>query len=235
VREIGEAHAIGRTMFVFGTYPAKHRFTQVEDDEMERNDSMSGMNAAGTGQSGMSGAAGSTGAGMGTGSLGGGATGGATSGAGDFGGSSVGSAAGSQGGSYGSDASLRDRAGNVASEAGDQLKSAKNAAADKLGTLKEKASNLSATLADRLEAGAEKLRQRGNTNQFAGVGGETVASDDQMAALTNRLAGGMQGTADMLRNGDLKGSIETQVRENPARTLLIAVGVGYLLGKALKK
>ena len=56
-----------------------------------------------------------------------------------------------------------------------------------------------------------------------------------MAALTNRLAGGMQGTADMLRNGDLKGSIETQVRENPARTLLIAVGVGYLLGKALKK
>lgn len=205
---------------------------------MERNDSMSGMNAAGTGQSGMSGAAGSTGAGMGAGagSMGGGATGGATSGAGDFGGSSVGSAAGSQGGSFGSgDAGLRDRAGNVASEAGDQLKNAKNAAADKLGTLKEKASNLSATLADRLEAGAEKLRQRGGANQFAGVGGETVASEDQMAALTNRLAGGMQGTADMLRNGDLKGSIETQVRENPARTLLIAVGVGYLLGKALKK
>jgi len=197
---------------------------------MERNDSMSGMNSAGSGQSGMSGgAAGGTGAGADSF----GTTGGSMSGASDFGGSSVGSSAGSQG--FGGDASMRDRAGSVASEAGDQLKSAKNAAADKLGTLKEKASNLSATLADRLEAGAEKLRQRGNTNQLAGIGGETVASDDQMAALTNRLAGGMQGTADMLRNGDLKGSIETQVRDNPARTLLIAVGVGYLLGKALKK
>ena len=199
---------------------------------MERNDNTSGMNAAGTGQSGMSGAAGGSTGGDFGGSMGGGATGGAMSGGGDFGGSSVGSAAGSQGSG---DASLRDRAGSVASEAGDQLKNAKNAAADRLGTLKEKASNLSVSLADKLEAGAEKLRQRGGANQFAGVGGETVASDDQMAALTNRLAGGMQGTADMLRNGDLKGSIETQVRENPARTLLIAVGVGYLLGKALKK
>ena len=197
---------------------------------MERNDSMSGMNAAGSGQSGMSGAAGSTG-----GSMGGGATGGSLSGGdfgGDFGGSSVGSSAGSQG--LG-DANLRDRAGSAASEAGDKLKGAKSAAADKLGNLKEKASNLSSTLADRLEAGAEKLRQRGGANQFASVGGETAASNDQMAALTNRLAGGMQGTADILRNGDLKGSVETQVRENPARTLLIAVGVGYLLGKALKK
>jgi ElaB/YqjD/DUF883 family membrane-anchored ribosome-binding protein len=217
-------------MFLFGTYPAKHRFTQVEDDEMERNDSISGMNAAGTGQSGMSGAAGGS-----TGSMGGGATGSSTSGGdfgGDFGGSNAGGASGSQG--FG-DGGLRDKAGNVAQEAGDKLKDAKSTAADRLGTLKEKASNLSSTLADRLEAGAEKLRQRGGANQFAAAGGETVASDDQMAALTNRLAGGLQGTADMLRNGDLKGSIETQVRDNPARTLLIAVGVGYLLGKALKK
>ena len=192
---------------------------------MERNDNMSGLNAAGTGQSGMGG---TTGSGDFGGSMGGGATGGAMSGSSDFGGSSVGSAAGSQG--------LGEKAGNAADMAGDKLKDAKSAAGDKLGVLKEKASNLSATLADRLEAGAEKLRQRGGANQFAAVGGETAtASQDQMSALTNRLAGGMQGTADILRNGDLKGTVETQVRENPARTLLIAVGLGYLLGKALKK
>ncbi len=33
---------------------------------------------------------------------------------------------------------------------------------------------------------------------------------------------------------DLKATIENQVRTNPARTLFIAVGVGYLLGKALR-
>jgi len=167
---------------------------------------------------------------------------------GDFGGSDVGSSAGSQGfaGSGAAGASQGFSGGSTAGSAtggagatdaaGNRLRDAKNAAADKLGTVREKASNLSATLADRLEAGAEKLRQRGQANQFAGVDGSTVGSgNEQMSALTNRLAGGMQGTADMLRNGDLKGSIETQVRDNPARTLLIAVGLGYLLGKALKK
>ena len=37
------------------------------------------------------------------------------------------------------------------------------------------------------------------------------------------------------RIGDgLKGSIEQQGKEHPGRTLLIAVGLGYLLGKALR-
>ena len=186
---------------------------------MERNDNFGGTGAGGAGQSNF-------------GTTGGGTTGGDFGASGsDFGGSSVGSAAGSQ--SFGATGGT---AAGTGSSTSDKLKDAKSAAADKLGALKGKASNLSANLADRLEAGAEKLRQRGQANQFAGVGGEPVgATDDQMAALTNRLAGGLQGTADALRNGDLKGSIETQVRDNPARTLLIAVGVGYLLGKALKK
>jgi hypothetical protein len=56
-----------------------------------------------------------------------------------------------------------------------------------------------------------------------------------MAAVTNRIAGGLQGTADFLREGDLQASVEKQVREHPARTLLVAAGLGYLIGKALKK
>ena len=56
--------------------------------------------------------------------------------------------------------------------------------------------------------------------------------------MTDRVAGGMDATADWLRDADLDGlraSIETQVKEHPGRTLLIAAGVGYLLGKALRK
>ena len=194
---------------------------------MERNDS---FNAGSAGQTGSTGGTtgGSTG---GYGSTSGGefgTTGGAASGAG-FGGSSVGSAAGSQG--------LGGTTGAAGATSGSRVDAAKDKLNQGLGTVKEKASNLSATLADRLEAGAEKLRQRGQTSPLVGTDGQTMSAgqSDQLNALSNRLAGGMQGTADFLRNGDLKGSVEQQVRENPARTLLIAVGVGYLLGKALKK
>ncbi len=44
----------------------------------------------------------------------------------------------------------------------------------------------------------------------------------------------MSKSADWLRNGDLKADIEQQVRENPGRTLLIALGLGYVLGKAFR-
>jgi hypothetical protein len=96
------------------------------------------------------------------------------------------------------------------------------------------------SLADALESGADKLRQRSQGGQLAGTTGSTaVALDDgRMSQVTGRVAGGMQATADWLRDADLDGmrsGIERQVKEHPGRTLLIAVGVGYLLGKALRK
>ena len=96
-------------------------------------------------------------------------------------------------------------------------------------------------IADALESGAEKLRQRGGDGSLAGasaVGGSTAISDDRMSQVTTKVAGGMDATADWLRDADLdslKASVETQVKEHPGRTLLIAVGLGYLLGKALRK
>jgi hypothetical protein len=59
-----------------------------------------------------------------------------------------------------------------------------------------------------------------------------------MSQVTNRVAGGMSATADWLRDADLDGlktGVGRQVKEHPGRTLLLAVGVGYLLGKALRK
>jgi len=113
---------------------------------------------------------------------------------------------------------------------------AKAVAQDKIGKVRDKARDLQSTLADRLDAGADKLRQR---NQPAPLDGGTsavaVAADDRMANVQDSVARGMNKSADWLRNGDLKADIEKQVRENPGRTLLIALGVGYLLGKAVRK
>ena len=117
---------------------------------------------------------------------------------------------------------------------------AKAGVQNKLGQAKDKARELQSTLADRLDAGAEKLRQRKESATLSGASAATgssvgVASDDRMAQVNDSVARGMQKSADWLRNGDLKADVERQVRDNPGRTLLIALGVGYLLGKAFRR
>ena len=114
---------------------------------------------------------------------------------------------------------------------------AKATVQDKFGQVKEKARDLQSTLADRLDQGAEKLRQRTSSGTLAGATeGSTVgvATDDRMANVQDSAARAMSKSADWLRNGDLKSDIEKQVRENPGRTLLIALGLGYVLGKAFR-
>lgn len=196
---------------------------------MERNDDFSSQSA---GQGGIGG----------TGSAGTGNTG-----AGSAGNAGAGFGAGGSSG-------VADRASDAAHSVGDKARSGlqqgKEAVADTFGTLKEKASNLNLkekagnlnmTLADKLEAGADKLRQRGQGGELAGaagygdVGSASGASSDQMAQVGTKLAAGMESTADWLRNGDLQQTVEQQVRTNPGRTLLIALGLGYVLGKAFRR
>ena len=105
-------------------------------------------------------------------------------------------------------------------------------------SVKEKAAGLPGLLADGLEAGAKALKQR----QPAATGVEgtavTVSNDSNIAAVTDTLASGMQSSADWLRDADvekLKAGVEKQVKEHPARSLLIALGAGYLIGKALRR
>ena len=121
----------------------------------------------------------------------------------------------------------------------DRLNQAKSVAADRLGQVRDKAGELKTSLADKLEAGANSLRNQGGGQQLAGVGADGSATattaHDPMARIAGPAADAMQRTAQFLREGDLKATIENQVRTNPARTLLIAVGVGYLLGKALRR
>jgi ElaB/YqjD/DUF883 family membrane-anchored ribosome-binding protein len=134
----------------------------------------------------------------------------------------------------GSSEGIRDRARSALDSAGDRLADAGTTARDKLGTAKEK-------LASALEAGAGRLRDRTGAAALAGATSEESASlrgDGRVSQVSDRVAGGMQATADWIRDADLDGiksGIERQVRDHPGRTLLIAAGLGYLIGRAFRR
>jgi hypothetical protein len=110
-------------------------------------------------------------------------------------------------------------------------------AQNKYGQVKDKARELQSTLADRLDAGAKKIRQRQQSAPVAEAndgGSVSAVTNDRKANVQDSVARGMEKSADWLRNGDLKADVERQVRENPGRSLLIALGLGYVLGKAFK-
>ena len=192
-----------------------------------------GGNQYGGGQYG-GGQYGSTGGSTGAGSTGG-QYGGAESGYGSQGGAQGGYGS-QQGGSQGFGApggqegrmdQVRDKAADLRGRAGELA-----------GTVGEKAGQLKTTLADKLEAGANRLRGHDLGDGSAGGAYGTGTQQQRGAQVTNRVAGGMQATADWLRTAeidDMRTGIERQARENPGRTLLIALGVGYLLGKAFRR
>jgi hypothetical protein len=103
--------------------------------------------------------------------------------------------------------------------------------------LKRRAVGIPAMLADGLQAGADALRQkRANTSTGSSV--TALANDPAIAAVTDSLATGMQSSAEWLRDADmdkLKEGVEKQVKEHPARTLLVALGAGFLLAKVLRR
>ncbi|HEY4735604.1 MAG TPA: hypothetical protein VIH53_13770 [Gemmatimonadaceae bacterium] len=106
-------------------------------------------------------------------------------------------------------------------------------------TVKDKASGLPSIIADGLEAGANALRQNRSSGAETTSGGSVaLTNDSSIAAVTDTLATGMQSSADWIRDADmdkLKAGVEKQVKEHPARTLLVALGAGYLIGKALRR
>ena len=135
------------------------------------------------------------------------------------------------------DSSFSSETNSKIGEAGSNL-------ADVGSSVRDRAGNFKDTIADALESSAEKLRRQGSGGgQIAGAsatGGSEgmIADDSRIAQTSNQLAGGLQGAADWIRDADLDGlksGIEKQVKEHPGRSLAIAIGVGYLLGKALRR
>ncbi len=158
-----------------------------------------------------------------------------------FGSTSGSGSSGIGGGSYGSTGTAESKIQHGKEAVQDKAGQVKDAATDKFGKAKEKAGEIKASLADKLEAGAEKLRSRNQSGSYAGAtgsGSAPIATDDKLAEVSNRVAGGLQASADWIREADIdsmKTGIETQVKEHPGRTLLIAAGIGYLLGKAFRR
>ena len=176
-----------------------------------------------------------------------GSQGSTASGTGGYGGSTSGA---SGTGGYGGTADTgfnRDTANQsgLADRASGAVGTAKDKLADAGSTVRDKAGSLKTSLADALESGAEKLRQQGTGGgQIAGAAatggsaGMVSSETNRLADVSNQVAGGLQASADLLRDADLDGlksGLERQVKEHPGRTLAVAVGLGYLLGKAIRK
>jgi hypothetical protein len=208
---------------------------------MERNaDGYTGGSSSGAGAAGSTGGYGNSGDSSGSAGYGAGAGG---SSAGTSGGSSYGSSSGgssSGGSSAGGSSSGGTDAGGIADRARDIAGNAKDKLSDVGSSVRSGAGNAKDKLADALETGANKLRQRGGQGQLSASAGsaDVSVSGDGVSQVSDRVAGGMQATADWLREADMDSmrmGVERQVKEHPGRTLLIAVGLGYLLGKAFRK
>ena len=106
-------------------------------------------------------------------------------------------------------------------------------------SIRERASTIPAILADGLEAGAEALRQQRPRSSTTTPGTSVAVSQDSpITELTDTLATGMKSSADWIRDADLeklKGGVQKQVKEHPGRSLLVALGAGFLLGKILRR
>ena len=195
---------------------------------MEQNDFPAGASTEGSiGGSGATGGVGNTGGTMGTHGYG-------AAGASDASTSSPADASIGRGDMAEQSQGLTDRARDIAGSAQERLADVGSSVRDRAGTMKN-------SLADMLESGADKLRHRAsNDGQLAGATStsSTAISDGRVAQVTDRVATGMSATADFLRDADLdslRSGVERQVKEHPGRTLLMAVGLGYLIGKAVRK
>lgn len=129
--------------------------------------------------------------------------------------------------------------GNAASNAADSADRAASSVSDAVKnaeqTVGERAGQLKDSLADNLDTGADSLRRR--TTDTKALDSAVSATKDKVASASDRVATGMEQTADWLRSADMASiqrGLEKQVKENPGRTLLFAAGIGYLLGRALK-
>ena len=110
----------------------------------------------------------------------------------------------------------------------------KEKAREKLDVTKERASHLKSTLADKLEQGAGRLRQKAASAPTGEMDAET---ESRVRKAGSKMASGMESTAEWLRGADvdsMKSGLESQVRSNPGRTLLVALGLGYVVGRMFR-
>jgi ElaB/YqjD/DUF883 family membrane-anchored ribosome-binding protein len=103
------------------------------------------------------------------------------------------------------------------------------------GSVRDRAVQMKTQLADKLETGAGRLRQRATNTKK--IDNAIATTRQRVMETSDRVAAGMERSADWLRNANVSSfqqGLERHVRDNPGRTLLIAGAIGYLLGRAFK-
>lgn len=85
------------------------------------------------------------------------------------------------------------------------------------------------TVSEKLHSAAEALRDK--TQTFAGKNQGVANYGNQAAEWLNRSANYIEG----INPQQLKSDIGNQVRHNPGRSLLVAAGVGLVLGTLLRR
>lgn len=85
--------------------------------------------------------------------------------------------------------------------------------------------------------GADASSSTGSTSGDGLTDGKLAAAKQKLGVAKEKVVDRMHATADWIKERDidqLKGTIEQQVRDHPGRTLLIAAGLGYLIGRAFR-
>jgi hypothetical protein len=128
---------------------------------------------------------------------------------------------------------MAEQAGEINKDIADRGKAvvagAREKVVDLLGSARDGTGNVQATLADRLEAGAEKMRNRPAI---------AIGSQRRAEQASRTIADGMDRSAMWLRENDLTdigGLLRRELRERPGRVALIALGLGIIVGRASRR
>jgi hypothetical protein len=101
-------------------------------------------------------------------------------------------------------------------------------------TVRGKTGNMQAGLADLLESSARAIRSRGPSAADAAGGAVGDGAAERLAQTSEATADVLERGAMWLRENDLsdiEGRITGQLERHPARTLLVAAGIGFLLSR----
>jgi hypothetical protein len=102
-----------------------------------------------------------------------------------------------------------------------------------LGSVRAVTGNAQATLADKLEAGAEAIRDR-----FESGAPNADRLRGRLGTAGGALAEQLEGSALWLRENDitdLRDLIGKQLKDHPGRTALLALGLGILIGRSSRR
>lgn len=101
-------------------------------------------------------------------------------------------------------------------------------------TVRAKAGNMQAGLADLLDSSAQVIRSRGAAASEAAGGAVGDGAAERLAQSGEATAAVLERGAMWLRETDLsdvEARLTAQLKENPTRTLLVAAGIGLLLSR----